>query len=386
LASIAHIVYVPSLQCIIFKLMSLKKLIYSFADNPLFIIHCFIFLLIFPFQTSAQNRSDSTRLNTAASGYIEKMDTIISIRANINSEYERFTLSTDNNYYDIRPNISLSSKISVNYRFISFGIGFTPKFIPGNNDNDLKGKTNAFSLGFNISTNHLLQDLQAIHVKGFYLYNTGDYETDWQEGIDPYTQFPDLDVVALRGSTGYKFNENFSLKSLSSQTEMQLKSCGSFFPYLIYNLYVIDDQAPDQQSSQKSENFNAIASIGYAYTFVIHSKFYASLGLTTGFGLHYTKLLTRMPEDNITTYYTDPLFRFQEKISFGYNSKKFFTGLESSFAQRTHNQADNSVHEKGIRTFFQIFIGYRFTAPWFIRHETDVVKEAVPSKLKKLIE
>jgi hypothetical protein len=93
-----------------------------------------------------------------------------------------------------------------------------------------------------------------------------------------------------------------------------------------------------------------------------------------------------MPEVNITTHYTDPLFRFQEKISLGYNSKKFFTCFESSFAQRTHNQATNTVHEKGIRTFLQVFIGYPFTGPWFVKHETDMVKGVVPKKLQKIIE
>jgi hypothetical protein len=349
-----------------------------------------LYLLIvfsaFAGRLTAQNNSDTTRHNIPTSGYIEKMDTIISLRLSVNSEYERFTLSVNDDFYDLRPNISLSSKISVNYRYISFSFGFTPKFIPGNNDNDLKGKTTAFSMGLNLSGKHVLQDLQALHVKGFYLYNTGDYDTDWQKGVDPYIQFPDLDVVALRGSTGYKFNENFSLKSLSSQTEIQLKSCGSFFPLLIYKHYIIDDKASNQQSNQRSENLNALASIGYAYTFVINSMFYGSLGITSGVGIHYTKLLTRMPEGNLTTYYTDPLFRFQEKISMGYNSRKLFTGLETSFAQRIHNQADNTIHEKGIRTFFQVFIGYRFTAPWFIKHEADVVKGVVPQKLQKIIE
>jgi len=366
--------------------MALKKNNYAIAENSLFLLSCFVFLLIFPIRISAQDHYDSTGYSIPASRYIEKMDTIISLRLNVNSEFEQFVVNGDNFYYDIRPNISLSSKISINYRFISLGFGFTPKFIPGNNDNELEGKTKTFSMGANISTKHLLQELLAIHVRGFYLYNTGDYDTDWQKGVDPYTQFPDLDVIAIRGSTGYKVNENYSLKSLSSQTEIQLKSCGSFFPYLIYNLYIIDDQAPDQASSQKSDNFNAIASIGYAYTLVTRSKFYGALGFSAGFGLHYTKLLTRRPEGNQTTYYTDPLFRFQENISFGYNSKKFFTGLESSFAQRTHNQDDKSVHEKGIRTFFQVFAGYRFTAPWFVKHETDIVKKAVPGKLQKIIE
>jgi hypothetical protein len=343
----------------------------------------FIFLLllclpVFKGRISAQNSSDTIRNSPHVIEYIEVEDTIISIKLNVNSEYELFTVKGEDFYYDIRPNIALSSKISVNYRFISLGLGFTPKFVPGNNDNSLKGATKAFALGVNMMGSHWIQDLQWLHVRGFYLENTDEYDPSWVEGEDPYIQFPELDVIAYRGLTGYKLNENFSLKALTSQTEIQLKSCGSFIPYLMYNYYVIDNKTTTSVSSQKSKNFDAVISAGYAYTFVIRSKYYASLGINAGIGFQHTNLLTRTPEGDLTTKRTDFIFRSQEKIAFGYNSRKLFTGIEASFAQSTYNQGNTSVQSESVRTYFQIFIGYRFRAPWFIKHETDVIQKAIP--------
>jgi hypothetical protein len=327
---------------------------------------------------TAQNSPDTIINSSSGNTYFEKEDTIISIKLNVNSEYELFTVEGDDFYYDIRPNIALSSKISLNYRFISLSLGFTPKFIPGNDDNEIKGATKAFSLGINMSGSHWIQDLQGFHIRGFYLENTADFDPSWVEGKDPYIQFPDLDVIAFRGSTGYKVNENFSLKALNSQTEIQLRSCGSFFPYLLYNYYVIDNKTTASSSSQKTKNFDAVASAGYAYTFVIRSKYYASFGINAGIGFQHTNLLTTSLEGDVTTKYNDLLFRSQEKIALGYNSRKLFTGIEASLAQSTHNQGNTSVQNESFRTYFQVFIGYRFRAPKFIKHETDIIQKAIP--------
>ena len=148
-----------------------------------------VFVLIFPYRVLAQEHSNTTAYSIPAPVYIAKMDTIISLKLNVNSEYERFTVSVNNDYYDIRPNISISSKISINYRFISFGIGFTPKFIPGNNDNDLKGETKAFSIGANISTNHILQELQAYMSKGFIYITRETIIRIGRKGLIPILSF-----------------------------------------------------------------------------------------------------------------------------------------------------------------------------------------------------
>jgi len=362
-----------------FGLYTLKPCIYLLQST-------FLFFLSLP--AFSQNQDDKEKLQSTMNQYILRYDTIVSIKLNINTEYDYFEVNGDDFFYDIRPNISLSNKLSFAYRFISFGIGFTPKFIPGNNDNDLQGKTKTFSFGVNISTSHWLQELQYVTIKGFYLHNTDDYQTGWNKGVDPYIQFPDLRVKMLRGSTGYKFNPNFSLKAISSQSEKQLKSCGSLISLLNYDLFNIDNKSKDstQSSSQRSNNFALTASLGYIYTFVLSSKFYTSLGIIPGGGFQHTNLLTRTPDGDIETKYTDPVFRISEKAGIGYGNDKFFTGAEISLSQAMHKQSNTSVQTKASRTFFQVFLGYRFNAPGFLRKETDAVKGIAPEIIKKNLE
>ncbi len=343
----------------------------------------------FPLVSFSQVVSEISTSYYKTADYIAKVDTIVNIKLNVNSEFEQFEVKGSDFYYDIRPNITLSTKISFSYKFISLGIGFKPKFIPGNNDNDLQGKTRTLSFGLNIMTKHLMQELNFGFVTGFYLHNTADYPpiSDWTKGEDPYIQFPDLKVALLRGSTGYKFNENFSLKSISSKTEIQLKSCGSFMPFVTYDYFEIDNKSKDtaQTTSQKSYNLDLVGSIGYMYTLVLKSKFYISAGLIPGFGLQHTKLLTRLQEEDVTTKMNDPVFRMHEKLGIGYNTRRIFTGAELSMVQSTHKQGNTSVQDKAKRTYFQVFVGYRFNAPKILKRETDAVKTLAPTPIQKLL-
>ena len=348
----------------------------------------FSLLAGFPAQAFTQKSADTTSINKIPVRYIDKVDTIISVKLSLNTEFEQFMQKVNDVTYDIRPNIALGTKLSFSYRFISFGIGFKPKFIPGNNDNDMQGKTKALSFGTNIITTHLMQELQFAYVSGFYLHNTGDFDPEWIEGTDPYYQLPDNKYAVLRGSTAYKFNENYSVKSISSKTEIQLKSCGSFIPVLAYEYYEMDNKSDDpaQSSSQRSANFDMVASLGYMHTFVIKSKFYASAGLFGGAGFHHISLLTRMPEDDIKTKETDPLFRMQERVGVGYNSRNFFAGAEVFMTQSSHSESNNAVQIQASRAYFQVFAGYRFNAPAFRKHETDVVKGIAPVPIQNILE
>jgi hypothetical protein len=347
-----------------------------------------LFLAFYSNQAFTQNVADSTHISKPAIVYLVKVDTIISVKLNANTEFEQFVQTVNNVTYDIRPNITLGTKIAFSYRFISFGIGFKPKFIPGNNDNDMQGKTRTLSFGTNIITSHWMQELQFAYIRGFYVHNTGDFFPEWVEGTDPYIQLPENKYAVLRGSTAYKINKNYSVKSISSKTEIQLKSCGSLVPVLAYDYYEMDNKKDDQPQShsQFSSNFDMVASVGYMYTFVIMSKFYVSAALFGGAGFHHTYLLTRIPPDEQKDKYTDPLIRMQERIGIGYNSKKFFSGVELFSSQSSHSETNNIVNVTAMRTSFQVFAGYRFNAPKFLKHETDVVKGFAPTPLQKILE
>lgn len=364
----------------------------SFPDCPAIRSYTKYFLLLLllalPFLGIGQNDSSRVKNEFIRAGYIANTDTLISIKLNVNNEYEYFRQQGDNFLHDLRPNISLSSRFAFSYRFISFGIGFTPKFIPGNNDDIKQGKTKSIALGFAINTSHFIQDVQFVKVQGFYLHNSADYISGWDQSRDPFIQLPNIVIASLGGTTSYKFNPNFSLKAVSSQSEIQLKSCGSFIPSISYNLYQIDNQDPSasQQQSQKSSNFELLVNAGYFYTFVLKEKLYLSAGVIPGIGFNHTQLTSRLLTGNVNSSYNDLVFRSREKIGLGYNSRKLFAGGEFSIANSFRNMNHSNVQVEATRIYFQVFVGYRFTAPRFIRHETDVVKKAVPTKFQKLLE
>jgi hypothetical protein len=207
-----------------------------------FLLPFLLFMLAcHPFPTRSQHIADSVPKPSPAVGYISKMDRVVSIRLNFNNEYDQFILHGQDQNYDVRPSLSVSNRISVNYRFISLGVGFTLRFLPGNHGNDKQGQTRTFYLRMNLFLNHWFQELQYGKLTGLYVSNTSDFIPGWDDDKDPYIQFPGLVVYMVSGSTSYKFNPNFSIKALTTQTEIQRRSCGSFIPSLSYSLYMINN-------------------------------------------------------------------------------------------------------------------------------------------------
>ena len=325
----------------------------------------------------AQNDTDSLVPFGTSSQYIEKKDTLINFKVALYNIDQRFEIKGDDFHFKIRPNFTLKTKFYFNYRFLSFAVAFAPHFIPGNSDEDLKGKSKTFTLNVNIITNHWVQDLHYNYIKGFYLSNTADFEPpDWEEGVDPYIQFPAIRVHFIRGATSYKINKNFSLKAVRTQTELQKRSAGSFMPSLLYSYYFIDNNSddPNQQSSQKSHNFDVLASIWYMHTFVIKKVFYISLGLAPSGGYSYTWFDTRMGNEHEINHYHEPVFKLNEQAGIGVNLNRFFTGAVLIASQTMENQGDNPIREQYRYMTFNVFIGYRFGAPKFLRRTFDKIE------------
>ncbi len=352
-----------------------KKVIKTFFTNWRRLKICqlnanaLLFLFI-PLTLFAQNNTDTLKTNAEVNPYFEKKDTLLNLKLSIYDLDERFEIAGSGFHYKIQPNVTLKTIFFLNYRFLSVAIGFAPKFIPGNGDTEIKGETQSFNLDINLITKHWVQNFQYNYTNGFYLANTSDYESPgWEEGKDPYIQFPDLRVHSFRGATSYKFNPNFSLKAVRTQTEIQTKSAGSFMPSLVYSYYLINNESGniDQTSSQRSDNFEALAAIWYMHTFVIKKRAYISFGLAPAIGYGYTKLDTRIGTDHFISYYNEPIFRLNEQIGIGYNAKRFFAGFVLIASQSRQSQGDNSIIQNNMLTTFQVFAGYHFNAPKFLR-------------------
>ena len=295
----------------------------------------------------------------------------IVLKLALTNSIEAFSVHSNQNKTELHPNTSNLTRIYFNYRIISFFYSYGPKFIPGNDDDDTRGKTRNSGLGISFTFLKSFTDLSYSRTRGYYLENTSDYVPGWVPG-DPYIQFPDLVTKSFEGTTGFNFNSRFSLGAIGSQTSRQLKSAGSFIPKLMYRYYVVDDQA-DSGTTQKSKNFQLILGAGYNYTFVYKKKLYFFAGLSPGFGFIHTKLFTRYPAGDTITRRSRPIFNWDAKTGLGYNGRRFFGGIYLGGSEFRYREKNVAVAFSNVRAAYQVFIGYRFNAPKFLEKTYDDV-------------
>lgn len=319
--------------------------------------------VIFLFNAYSQERDSIRHSQTIKDGWIEPMRNMIGIDVSVNNSYETFEVSAPSNRFVLQPNMAANTRLKLNYKFISVGVQYAPDFIPGNGDEKIKGKTSGLAFGTLFIFKHWYLDLSYTQIKGYYLENTIDY-MPWKEG-DPYIQFPNLSYKGATISSGYIHNSKFSLRSLTSQTERQLKSAGSFIPAFDLRYYLIDDQSKGG-TTQKSNNTEMSAGPGYAYTFVIKKKLYLSLALVGSVGYLNTKLTTRFPLEDEVTFQDNLILRWDGRIGVGYNGRRVYTGAYSSNSGTEYNQEKTTVVNTETRLFYHFFVGFRFNAPKFV--------------------
>lgn len=213
---------------------------------------------------------------------------------------------------------------------------------------------------------HWLQELSYTRTRGYYLENTKDYRSGWQDG-DLYIQFPDLVYKNFQGVTGYKFNKNFSLNAVATQSERQVRSAGSFIPHVLYRYYIIDDRtklATPTAQAQKSNNFELTLGAGYYHNFVYRQRYYVALGLTPGVGYLFTNFTTRNGlGESFREKQQNPLIRVDARAGLGHNGSRFFGGFYATAFTSSYKQENTSVVNGNARIFYKIFFGYRLPAP-----------------------
>jgi len=314
--------------------------------------------------------ADTARL-IIEDGWIERMNNNLYAKLSFNNDYETFRVKTETNDIYLSPNVSTVARIDLNYRFLMVGIGFAPGFLPGNGDDDIKGKTKAINFGLGLIFRHWYNNIKYNRVNGYYLVNTSDY-MDWEKG-DPYIQIPDLMYSGISYTTGWRLNSRASLKSLTLQTERQLKSAGSFMPVFNFRYYVIDDRTTPSSggATQKSNNIEWSFGMGYFYTFVLNEKFYTSLGFTPNLGYIHTQLTTRFPSGDATTNQNNLAFRWEGKGGIGYNGRDFFAGFYAMVSGLTNQQENTTAVNHDTRMFYQLFFGLRIKSPKCLNNSFD---------------
>lgn len=335
--------------------------------GKLYIITAISFCINF----SALGQKLDTANTLLEDGWIENFNHKIGIDFSFNNSYETFQIKTPTTQFTLYPNTATKLRLNVNYRFFSLGIQYAPDFIPGNGDENLKGKTKTFELKTSFIFKHWFTHISYSKVKGYYLKNTVDF-IPIMEG-DPFIQFPDLHYFGIINSIGYSSNSKFSFRSLTSQTERQLKSAGSFIPTLQLGYYGIDDRSSGN-STQKSANFESSIGPGYVYTFVHKQAFYLSLGLQASLGYLNTKLTTRQPEENIITFQDNLVYGWDTRAGIGYNGRKFYSGIYSTISGLEYKQQSTTAKNYETRILYHFFLGIRISAPEIAKRKVNQIE------------
>ncbi|WP_300691792.1 DUF4421 family protein [Chryseobacterium sp.] len=327
-----------------------------------------LLFLSFAFRTKAQ--SDTANIKS----YAEQ----VMIRVNLDTNIESYTFS-EGEYKDAEKTVfSINNKVktslSVDYKIISATLSFAPKFLQGNDSEALKGSSSYTDFSFRLFPKRFIQTFYYKNVRGFYLENMKDLFPQWQEGRDPYLQFPDLRVQSFGGSTSYILNKNFSAKSIYTQGEWQKNSSGSWIPFLDYDLTIFRNKTEGINS--KEFQYKIGGNIGYFYNWVLGKNVnilpFLAMGLGGKFS-SYRNIENGGVKEN-AQYLT---IRMEGGLHIGYNTDRFLFGGKMNFSAYAYDQKKNQTVENS-NLYGLLYIGYRFAPPKVVKNTYDKIQKKIP--------
>jgi len=324
----------------------------------------FIFFFgLLPFYLFSQNNFKNPE-------YIKTMKETMNIKLDIDNDIQSFEYHTDNLAYNITPNLNSRTNLSFNYRFISFKIGYSPRFLMPDNSSE-KGKTKIFKFQGDFFFKNWMQTLEFSKIKGYYVSDVVSSGNSHPQG-DIFI-LPNLNTVNIYGRTMYKFNNKLSLKAIFKQTEIQRKSAGSLLSSLSYGYLDIRDHTSVQDLNTFSLVFNA----GYLYNFVISKRWYAFMGFMPGAGLELNKVTTKVDDEREISRNNDFIINLYTQLGIGYNSESFYAGTDfrGIYTPRENNAI---IKFNTVRNIFRIYVGYRFKAPRFLKKSVDWLEDQNP--------
>jgi hypothetical protein len=115
-----------------------------------------------------------------------------------------------------------------------------------------------------------------------------------------------------------------------------------------------------------------------AGTLVISPKFSASLGVGPSFGVDFFKSVSIDDSSKVVlSQGTKFTTGYSVQTSVNYHAKRFFAGFESRYRSYGHKIEDISRLIKQY-SYYQVFIGWRLTAPTFAKKSLDWVNKISP--------
>jgi len=268
----------------------------------------------------------------------------------------------------------VKTSLSVDYKFIGMSLGFSPKYIVGNDDNFLKGKTSFINYSFRCFFNNWTQEVIYKNTQGYYVKNTQDFIPNWTNGKDPHIQFPDLKTIKWGGNTSYILNDEFSLRNVVYQNEWQRKSTGSFIPSLEYFFNRLSNKVNALKIFENA--FNIQFSPSYYYTFVVHENWFISTFISPKLGMRFSnyqeggnRIIFKEKKQHIIS-------ELDGGLQLGFSSKKIIFGVKANFYMNWYNDSKTTTVIEN-KVYTKMYFGYRFNSPKILQKKIKWINEKI---------
>jgi len=264
----------------------------------------FPFLLFFILPSFCQAQIDTA--------YIKPFENKLSLRTYLSMKFISMEKEVNGENKQFMPNtpMSLGFGIAINNTLINLSYGHGLNFMKDNE----KGRTKALDFQIHNYGRKFIIDLFIQKYQGFYTADESD------KNIQLY---PDLKIQQYGAFVQYVFNnKKFSYKAAFNQNERQLRSAGSFLlGGGVYFTRIDSDSSFVHRSKNALRNFQFGASGGYAYTWAINKRWFASGSATTGVNFG-TERINDFGKRRIEIYPT-----FFPRMAVGYNRENWSLGL-----------------------------------------------------------
>ena len=304
------------------------------------------------------------------------------VKLEVSNDVSSFDVFNDDIEFNLKPNLNLRYAVVLSYKFLSVRLGLRPKI--SEEQKEEKGESDTFRLRFKLLFDKWNYAFEFNQDEGYYVTNTSDFS---DIGSKNYIQFPDLKSNTFYATATYKFNENYSLRAIESQTEIQAKSAGSFMPGVSFVYYSItgtqrvkdvDGNIIERDYYNEYDGVNIALGIAYYYTFVINKYWFLNAYAVPGAGLDFYQTHTSDRDTTTDRNSNDAYLAFKYGIGGGYNGKKIFFG--GNFKNRLTDEkfGSDKVRITPTNNSFSVYFGYRFKAPKTVSRPVDYIEEKVP--------
>lgn len=319
-------------------------------------------------------------IDTDEKKYLEEDRNKISLVAGVSYVNNSFGLYYEGQTFLLKPNDSFYTEFFLRYRWLDASVSFAPKFVRINNDDDTKGRTKYFNLGFAFFLSpKLRQYVNYNQVKGLYFESTKRFfETVFKDEFngefsDDYMLFPDAKYQSFTGETSYLWlgNKN-NYRSYTNMTYKPLRNdfvliSGLFYQYNMMKdtdhvIYQGIDLSDADAGSSITKDIRLTLRTGGGMQKVIGKNWYAIVELYPQ--VYYAHL--------INENYKEFNIGLNSNTRIGFDNGKWFFG---GGAQLNWINSTNENFYSTTNWLFRFGLGFRINSPKIVNRQFDKIDQ-----------